>query len=79
MSREQAWSAFTIDAAYAGFGEKLFGRLAPGMRADFIVIDRDPLLASPSDLRGTMVLETWVGGERVFQRGQAERRDGEGR
>ena len=77
VSREQAWRAFTIDAAYAGFGEKLFGRLAPGMRADFVVLDRDPLLASPSDLRGTVVLETWVGGERVFRRGQAERRDGE--
>lgn len=77
VSREQAWRAFTIDAAYAGFGEKLFGRLAPGMRADFVVVDRDPLLASPSDLRGTVVLETWVGGERVFRRGQAERRDGE--
>lgn len=77
VSREQAWRAFTIDAAYAGFGEKLFGRLAPGMRADFIVVDRDPLLASPTELRGTVVLETWVGGERVFRRGQAERRDEE--
>jgi predicted amidohydrolase YtcJ len=68
VTREQAWRAFTIDAAYAGFGEKLFGHLAPGMRADFIVIDRDPMLASPSELRATVVLETWVGGERVFRR-----------
>lgn len=78
VSREQAWRAFTIDAAYAGFGEKLFGRLAPGMRADFVVVDRDPLLASPAELRSTVVLETWVGGERVFRRGRAERREGEG-
>lgn len=75
VSREQAWRSFTIDAAYAGFGEKLFGRLAPGMRADFVVVDRDPLLASPTELRGTVVLETWVGGERVFRRGQAGRRE----
>ncbi|MFL9842494.1 amidohydrolase family protein [Sphingomonas sp. ST-64] len=68
VSREQAWRAFTIDAAYAGFGEKKFGHLAPGMRADFIVVDRDPMLASPSELRGTVVLETWVGGQRVFRR-----------
>lgn len=79
VSREQAWRAFTIDAAYAGFAEKLFGRLAPGMRADFIVVDRDPLLASPTELRSTVVLETWVGGERVFRRGQAVRRESEGR
>ncbi|MCW4463671.1 amidohydrolase [Sphingomonas sp. BT-65] len=79
VSREQAWRAFTLDAAYAGFGEKLFGRLAPGMLADFLVVDRDPLLASPTELRGTVVLETWVGGQRMFRRGQGERREGEGR
>ncbi|WP_423602125.1 amidohydrolase [Sphingomonas sp. MS122] len=77
VSREQAWRAFTLDAAYAGFGEKLFGRLAPGMLADFLVVDRDPLLASPTELRGTVVLETWIGGQRMFQRGRGERRDGE--
>jgi predicted amidohydrolase YtcJ len=70
VSREQAWRAFTIDAAFAGFGEKQFGHLAPGMRADFVVVDRDPLLASPAELRTTVVFETWVGGERVFRRGQ---------
>ncbi|ODP38611.1 amidohydrolase [Sphingomonas turrisvirgatae] len=70
VSREQAWRAFTVDAAYAGFGEKKFGHLAPGMRADFVVIDRDPLLASPEQLRQTVVFETWVGGERVYRRGQ---------
>lgn len=71
VSREQAWRAFTIDAAFAGFGEKQFGRLAPGMRADFLVVDRDPLLASPAELRATVVFETWVGGERVYQRGRS--------
>lgn len=77
VSREQAWRAFTTDAAYAGFAEKRFGHLAPGLRADFIVIDRDPLLASPADLRATGVLETWVGGVQVWRRGQAAA--GEGR
>lgn len=70
VTREQAWRAFTLDAAYAGFGEKRFGHLAPGLRADFIVVDRDPLLASPTELRQTVVFETWVGGERVYQRGR---------
>ena len=68
ISREQAWAAFTIGAAYAGFAETRFGRLAPGMRADFIILDRDPLLASPSELRNIVVLETWVGGERVYKK-----------
>jgi hypothetical protein len=68
LTRERSWRAFTTDAAYAGFAETKFGHLAPGMRADFIVIDRDPLLAGPADLRATRVLETWVGGVQVYRR-----------
>ncbi|KQS01358.1 metal-dependent hydrolase [Sphingomonas sp. Leaf357] len=68
ITREQAWWAFTQGGAYAGFAEDKFGRLAAGQRADFIIVDRDPLLASPTELRGTKVLETWVGGEKVWER-----------
>ncbi|WP_419809961.1 amidohydrolase [Sphingomonas sp.] len=70
VSREQAWWAYTGGAAYAGFAEERFGLLAVGQRADFIVVDRDPLLASPSDLRQTQVLETWVGGEKMWEKGR---------
>jgi predicted amidohydrolase YtcJ len=66
LTREQAWAAFTTGAAYAGFAENLFGRLTGGMRADFLILDRDPLTATPEELRKTQVLETWIGGERVF-------------
>ena len=68
VTREQAWAGFTSDGAYAGFAEDRFGRLAPGQRADFIIVDRDPTLASPTELRATKVEETWVGGERMFER-----------
>jgi len=68
VTREQAWWAYTGGAAYAGFADDKFGRLAPGQRADFIIVDRDPLLASPTDLRATRVLETWIGGQKVFER-----------
>jgi predicted amidohydrolase YtcJ len=68
LTREQAWWAFTGAAAYAGFAEDKFGRLAPGQRADFIIVDRDPLLASPSELRATKVDETWVGGHKEYVR-----------
>lgn len=67
IMREQAWRAYTMDAAHAGFAEDEFGRLAPGQRADFIVVDRDPLLAAPSDLRAAKVLQTWIGGEKVWE------------
>lgn len=62
----QAWYAYTQGAAYAGFAEDKFGRLAPGQRADFIIVDRDPTHIPPADLRSTQVLETWVGGEQVW-------------
>jgi len=65
VSREAALAGFTADAAYAGFAEGRFGRLVPGERADFILVNRDPLIASPADLRATRVLQVWVGGVRV--------------
>ncbi len=68
VTREQAWWGFTGAAAYAGFAEEKFGRLGVGQRADFVIVDRDPLMASPSDLRATKVEQTWVGGEKVWVR-----------
>lgn len=66
VSRERALAAFTSDGAYAAFAEGRFGRLVEGELADFVMIDRDPLLATPDELRATRVLETWVGGERYY-------------
>jgi predicted amidohydrolase YtcJ len=70
VSREQALAGFTTGAAYASFAESKVGILSPGYRADFVLVDTDPLLASPSQIRGTNVHETWVGGFPVYQRGK---------
>ncbi len=67
ITREQALAAFTTGAAYAGFAETRIGRIAPGLRADFLLVDQDPLLAAPGDLAKTRVLETWIGGEQVYK------------
>lgn len=69
VSRELALAAYTANGAYAGFAEGRFGRLQRGERADFLMIDRDPLLATPADIRATQVLQVWVGGQLVHQRG----------
>ena len=66
VTREQAWKAFTQDAAFAGFAEQKFGSLLPGQKADFIVVDRDPVAATPAELRATRVIETWVGGYKAW-------------
>ncbi|WP_379554584.1 amidohydrolase [Qipengyuania sp. DGS5-3] len=66
VARADALKAFTADAAFAGFADGRFGKLVVGERADFLFVDRDPMLATPSELRQTKVLETWVGGSQVF-------------
>ena len=66
VSREQALAAYTAGAAYAGFADGRFGRLAPGERADFVFLSADPLLASPEDIRAIRVLETWIAGRQVY-------------
>ncbi len=65
LTREAALAALTSGAAYAGFADGHFGRIEPGQRADFLLIDHDPLLASPGELRATQVIEVWVNGRKV--------------
>lgn len=67
VSREEAFAAYTAGGAYAGFAEGRFGRLIAGERADFVLVDRDPFLAAPSELRQTKVNEVWLNGRKVWQ------------
>ncbi len=62
-----ALAAYTTGAAYAGFAEGRIGRIALGMRADFVLVDRDPLTVSPAALRQTKVLQVWVGGRPMLE------------
>ncbi len=66
VTREQALAGFTTGAAFAAFAEDKVGSLTPGHRADFVLIDVDPLLSSPAELRKAIVKETWVGGRPVY-------------
>jgi predicted amidohydrolase YtcJ len=68
LSFEQALDAYTRGAAYAGFAEDRIGSLAPGKWADFVLLDRDPTKVDPRSLARTEVLETWVGGKKVWSR-----------
>ena len=79
VTREQALAGFTTGAAYAAFAEDKVGSLTPGHRADFVLIDIDPLLSSPAELRKAIVKETWVGGRPVYKSGVPDVDKGEGR
>ncbi len=64
----QAITMFTINAAQRmGIADKA-GSLEAGKAADFLVLDRDPFAISVTDIHNTKVLETWVGGQRIFAR-----------
>jgi predicted amidohydrolase YtcJ len=67
----QALHAYTRGAAYAGFAEDRIGSLDPGKWADFVIVDRDISKASVPELYRTQVLETWVGGKKVWSRASA--------
>ena len=65
----EALDAFTRTAAYAGFAEGRIGQLLPGRHADFIILDRDVMAEGDQRrIRDAQVLETWVGGEKVWER-----------
>lgn len=62
----EALGAYTQGSAYAEFREGTKGQLAPGFLADFVVLDRDLLRATPREILATRVLRTVVGGQTVF-------------
>ena len=64
---EQALAAYTIGSAYAEFAEKQKGTLAPGMLADFVVLDRDLTSVAPPEILKMHVLRTVVGGKAVYE------------
>ena len=67
ITMEQAISAYTTGSAFAQFAEKDKGVLAPGMLADFVVLDRDLAAVAPAKVLETKVLRTVVGGKTVFE------------
>ncbi len=68
LTRAEALHSFTLGAAYAAHQEDRVGSLEPGKWADFIIIDRDFFTCAPSDIDDIVVLETWVAGEKAFDR-----------
>lgn len=67
LSREQALRLYTINNAYLTHEEKTKGSLEPGKLADLIMIDRDYMTCPVSEIAGTKVLMTIVGGRVVFE------------
>ncbi|MGO9304090.1 MAG: amidohydrolase, partial [Candidatus Korobacteraceae bacterium] len=66
ISVEQALTLYTRNGAYAGFEEDRKGALELGKLADFVVVDRDVLTIPADELKDVKVLQTFVGGQSVY-------------
>jgi predicted amidohydrolase YtcJ len=66
ISIEEALRLYTRGAAYAEESEHERGRIAPGYRADLVVLDRDPRELPPQEIASLAVGATIVGGEPVW-------------
>ncbi len=66
LTRKDAIKAMTIWSAYANFEEKERGSIEKGKMADFVVLDEDIMEVDKSKIRKVKVLQTFVGGEKVY-------------
>lgn len=67
LSREETLKGMTIWAAFSNFQENEVGSIEVGKKADFIILDRDIMKVDKSEIPSTKVLNTYIGGEMVFE------------
>jgi predicted amidohydrolase YtcJ len=67
ISVEQALRAYTSGDAYGVFAERTRGRLAPGFKADLVLLDQDLTRIAPEAIERVAVRATVVGGRVVYQ------------
>ena len=68
LSPREALKAVTIHAAYQYFMENERGSIAPGKRADLVILSGDPTAVEPMSIRQIRVLETIKDGTTVYAR-----------
>jgi hypothetical protein len=64
-----ALEATTVNPAWLSYDEHRRGRLMPGMLADLVVLDRDPLAIPPEELPEVRVEATMLGGRWTYSSG----------
>jgi predicted amidohydrolase YtcJ len=59
-------AAYTSGVAHQAGQADRWGRIAPGLRADLVLLDGDIDSLDAASLRELAVVGTWLGGRRVF-------------
>ncbi len=72
---EQALLAYTKNAAYSSFDEKIKGTLEEGKLADFVFLSEDLTKIKSKKNKEFKVLKTYVGGKMVFSRNEVKHND----
>lgn len=67
-SVEQALKAVTLGAAYQYFEEAEKGSITLGKRADFVILESNPISSEPEQLQDIAIVETFARGRSIFQR-----------
>lgn len=67
LSLTEALYGYTAGGAYAGFDENRLGRIAPGMQADIVVMDRDLEALAPEEIDTAGAALTLCGGETTWE------------
>ncbi len=67
LTRAEALHSFTLAAAFAAHQEDRLGSLEAGKWADFIIVDRDYFTIPAAEIDDIQVIQTWVGGQLVFE------------
>jgi predicted amidohydrolase YtcJ len=65
---EEALQAYTGGNAYGVFAERSRGKLAPGYKADLVVLDQDLTAIRPEALAGVKVTATIAGGRLIYRK-----------
>ena len=68
LTRDEALRSITIWAAKSCFEESEKGSIENGKFADFVILDRDLLTVPENELPLIKVMQTFVGGEKVYER-----------
>lgn len=68
LTLDEAIDAYTRMGAYASYEERVKGEIAPGMLADFTVLERDLYEIEPEEIKDVKVAMTIVNGEIKYKR-----------
>ena len=67
LTREEALRSITTWAAKSIFEENRRGSLAPGMNADFVILDKDIMVIPENEIPLAKTLRTYIDGEAVYE------------